>query len=274
MTPSSPFWSAIDAIVVINLDHRADRWAAMQAHLAPVAPMEKVHRLSAVRGVDLPGYGDKRWFGRTKRPTTWAGRAGCTLSHRNALRLMRDKGWQRMLILEDDALFAAPVAQAQAAALAGFLRASEAQPAVCFLGFTEPRPPVARALDLGAGSGVFGIGGCLTTHAYVVNAPACDALLREFPEEDVGIWPWLARHNAIDAWYALRLAGLCAVTAVSPAWVEQEDSVSDITNRQGGTAQAAAPLVEGGSACGAGLARALGAPGRFLKWRLRLCRGF
>lgn len=274
MTPSSPFWSDIDAIVVINLDHRADRWAQMQAHLAPVAPMEKVRRLSAVRGVDLPGYGDKRWFGRTKRPTTWAGRAGCALSHRNALRLMKDKGWQRMLILEDDARFAAPVEEAQAAALAGFLRADAARPAACFLGFTEPRPPVARALDLGAGAGVFRIGGCLTTHAYVVNAPARDALLREFPADDAGIWPWLARHTAIDTWYALRLADLCAVSAVSPVWVEQEDSVSDITNRQGGTAQAALPLVEGGSSCAAALARAAGAPGRFFKWRLRLARGF
>lgn len=274
MPSPSTFWSCLDAVVVINLDHRADRWAQIREHLATLAPMDKVHRLSAVRGVDLPGYGDKRWFRRTKRQSTWAGRAGITLSQRNAMRLMLEKGWRRILILEDDARFTAPVDTASGDALAGAWTAAGDAPSACFLGFTEPRGPASRVLDLGGGNGLFRIGGCLCAHAYVVNATAAAALLEGLPQRDGDVWAWLARHSAVDTWYALHMARRFPVFAVSPAWVEQEDSHSDIVQRASGGTQAPDLATVKDSALDAALARWAGAPGRWLKWMLRLVRGF
>lgn len=238
MPETRTFWSALDAVVVINLDHRADRFAQIQSHLAGIVPPGKLHRLSAVRGVDLPGYGQGRFFARTKRPATWGGRAGCTLSHRNVMRLALEKGWQRTLVLEDDARFTVPLgtlpADELAAALGAFLLDPARAPGVCFLGFTEPRQPVAALGPLPGGRALYTLGGCHTTHAYVVDQAVCAPLLAQWPADDAGIWDWLACHNAIDVWYARHLGRFAAVTAVSPALVEQEDSFSDIVNRQTG----------------------------------------
>lgn len=270
MSAVPPFWAALDAVVVINLDQRADRWAAMQAHLAGLVPAGKLHRLSAVRGVDLPGYGAKPWFGRSKRPATWAGRAGCALSHRNALRLLAQRGWRRALILEDDARFTAPPDEAAGAALAERWRGAE--PQATFLGFNEPCPPVRVLAGLPGGGQVCSIGGCLAAHAYVVNAALAERLLAEMPREDAHVWAWLARHTAVDTWYSLRMARLGPVLAVSPAWVEQVDSHSDITQRASGGTPATA-LVPGGSDFGAAVQRAAAAPGRRAKELLRRLRG-
>lgn len=56
-------------------------------HLEGVIPIEKIHRIAAVRGTELPGYLSHPWFtARTgDRARTCAGAAGCVLSHARAL---------------------------------------------------------------------------------------------------------------------------------------------------------------------------------------------
>ena len=115
-------WEVVDAALVINLDHRTDRWDTIREHLKSLVPEEKLHRVSAVLGKKLDGYSDSHWFRRTKRPETWAGRAGCSVSHRNAMRLAVDRGWNWVLIVEDDTQFVCQFEGSFGQQLASFLR--------------------------------------------------------------------------------------------------------------------------------------------------------
>jgi GR25 family glycosyltransferase involved in LPS biosynthesis len=231
-SPNHGFWDCLDAVLVINLDHRTDRWDEIRNHLTTIVPAGKLHRLPAVLGRTLPGYGDAPWFRRTKRAGTWGGRAGCMLSHRNALRLARERGWRRVLILEDDARIALPLQGETGRELAAFLERESRDYGVLFLGFTSPRKPVRPLLKLKNGPTVFQVSGCSTTHAYVVDTCLYDKLLASLPSDDRAAWAWVARHVAIDRWYSLHLDRLTRVAALSPQAVIQGASFSDITERQ------------------------------------------
>ncbi len=76
-------WDLVDAVLYINLEHRVDRREHLLGELARAGvPAEKIHRVDAVRR-DV-------------------GALGCTLSHIKAFNLMLEKGWSRVLVLEDD----------------------------------------------------------------------------------------------------------------------------------------------------------------------------
>jgi len=287
MTSTSPgtgFWACIDAILVINLDRRTDRWADMQAHLQPLVPAEKIHRLSAVLGIDIPGYGSSRWFRRTPRAGTWAGRAGCTLSHRNAFRLALSKGWKRILILEDDARLSPELNGAVGAMLASRLTLKTGRPGVCYLGYTTPRPPSRQLQSLDGTHALYELRGASTTHAYIVDWLLYQPLLDLLPATDETVWNWVAHHTAIDRWYSRVLARLATVTAVSPQLAVQAPSHSDITARQAvyeeaGTGDELAPLrprfLPYASACFLSALRdRIGFLPRRLKWMVRSFRGF
>jgi len=273
------FWDCLDAVLVINLDHRTDRWHDLRSHLAGVVPEGKLHRVPAVLGRALPGYETSRWFRRTRRASTWGGRAGCLLSHRNALRLARERGWRRILILEDDARIALPLGGDTGRELAAFLENNGRVYGALFLGFTTPKKPVRRLLDLKDGPAVFQVGGCSTTHAYVVDASLYEPLLARFPSEDAQVWAWLARHVAIDRWYSLHLDRLTRVAALSPQAIIQGASLSDITGRaadyhEEASADSLSPLESAPAAAVVyRMARRMGGVTRTLKGWLRLVRG-
>lgn len=221
---SNPFWSLIDGVFVINLDQRPDRWAQFQAAARDHIPAEKLQRFSACLGRELPGFGQRPWFRGGKRDKTWAGRAGCLLSHRRALLQARANGWRTVLLLEDDAAFA-PDFAVVANALATALRDHEWQ--VCYLGFTEPWSPGRQLAKLNDQFALHQIHGCTTTHAYLVRETARDWILAQLPDE-TNVWPWLATHRAIDRWYQRQLGLHFPVVCVSPSLVNQNDSASDI----------------------------------------------
>lgn len=280
----SPFWTSIDAVIVVNLDHRTDRWARIRDHLANFAPSEKIHRLSAVRGTDLPGYGNTRWFRRNRRATTWAGRAGCILSHRNALRLARENGWRRVLILEDDAQLSPEINGTTGDQLAEFLVSRTDHPGVCYLGYTSPRGPSRLLGNLDRTHGLHAVRGCSATHAYVVDASVYQPLLDLLPETNEAVWAWMARHTAIDRWYSLVVSRLTLVAAVSPQLAIQESSHSDITDREAVYAEAGAGdelpplhprfLTHSLANRFAAIRDRLGVVPRALKYLIRLARGF
>lgn len=214
----------IDGVFVINLDHRTDRWEEFQVATRNVIPAEKLRRLSGCLGRELPGFGRRPWFGGGKRDKTWAGRAGCLISHRRALLEARARGWHTVLLLEDDAKFS-PAFGDVAAALSATLQEQDWQ--ICYLGFTEPWWPVRQLAELGAGAALHQVHGCTTTHAYIVREAARDWILEHLPDE-TNVWLWLATHRAIDRWYQRRLGLKFQVVCVSPSIVNQSDSESDI----------------------------------------------
>jgi len=76
----------IDAVIYINLDSRPDRKEELTAEMTRIGiPSEKIFRLSAVK---------RKW-----------GALGCSLSHIACMNFIIERGWQRTLVLEDDAGF-------------------------------------------------------------------------------------------------------------------------------------------------------------------------
>ncbi len=224
---TTAFWERVDGVLVVNLDSRPDRWQQVQTLTAGLVPADKLQRLSATSGIALPGYGEQPWFRGRKRDKTWAGRAGCTLSHRAAIAHARQQGWHTLLILEDDIELASALPDVLAAlpdALAG--RDWD----VCYLGYTDPVPPYRTLADLPDGHSLCRVSGASTTHAYLLRDTTFDWLLAHLPEPD-RVWKWTGKHRAIDRWYYRNLARRFVVTAVSPAVINQQGGFSDITQR-------------------------------------------
>lgn len=214
----------IDGVFVINLDSRTDRWGEFQAVARDIIPGGKLHRFSACLGRELPGFGQRPWFRGGPRDKTWAGRAGCLLSHRRALFKARENGWHTTLLLEDDAAFAPDFAR-MTAALAAALHEHDWE--ICYLGFTEPWSPGRQLAKLDERHALHQIHGATTTHAYLVRERARDWILAQLPDES-RVWPWLATHRAIDRWYQRQLGLEFRVICVTPSLVNQNDSASDI----------------------------------------------
>lgn len=220
----------VDGVIVLNLDRRPDRWAAFQDAWRDVLPWDRVVRLSASDGQKLPGYSERPWFRGRKRDQTWAGRAGCTLSHARALREARRLGWARVLIMEDDAIPAgAP------AALSKTLSTAQASTVgdMLYLGGREPIG-VGETVD-----GLMAIHGVHDTHAYVVNGPLRDWLIAHLPDE-TNVWGWIARERAVDRWMRREIGRRFSVKLCQPQLVIQADDVSDITQRREGAYAAGA----------------------------------
>lgn len=221
------FWAMIDGVLAVNLDSRPDRWQDLQAATAGFIPSHKLHRLPATLGAALPGFGVPPWFRGRKRDKTWAGRAGCTLSHRAAIAHARQQNWRTVLILEDDI----ELEPALTEVLAGLPQALQnTHWDVCYLGFTDPVSPYRTLAELPAGHSLCAVTGCNTAHAYMLKESTFDWLLQRLPRED-DIWSWISRHRAIDRWYYRNLARHFKVLAVSPALINQLGGFSDITQR-------------------------------------------
>lgn len=226
---STLFWDAIDAVLVINLDHRPERWKQLCEEAEGIVPAGKLHRVSAVLGREISGFGERPWFRGGDRANTWAARGGCVLAHRRALETAKTAGWDRVLILEDDAVFEADFTACLGGLQAG-LFGSGLKWDACFLGFTHPQGPFRTVVELSDQRHLTQIFGCKCTHAYLVNPEMRNWLLEQLPDEST-IWPWLAVNRAIDRWYQSAMGKEFTVVAVSPSLIVQRDDFSDIVNR-------------------------------------------
>lgn len=222
-------WNFIDAILVINLDDRLHRWDQFLESVREHLPTDKLRRISAVYGRNLPAFGTPPWFNGRSTDVRWAARAGCTLSHRSIMELAATNDWKTVLILEDDADFSAINFQELDEILA-YLRTNTNHWDVCYLGYSKSIGPSHCFENIGERS-ICRVSGCATTHAYLVNTEARNWILKKLPTES-DIWPWIAKHRAIDRWYARHLSQKLRVIAVSPALIPQIAGYSDIVQKE------------------------------------------
>jgi hypothetical protein len=218
-------------VLVINLDHRPERLEQFENMARTIGYLQGWERIPAVNGVDIPGYGKQPWFRNRKRDKGWAGRAGCTLSHRKAIEHARDKGWDSVLILEDDIQLGGSF-ESDAA---GFLKCEADHPgdwAVCYLGSSKQIGPSRKLRDIDRNRAVYEIFGCNGTFAYLLKREAFDWILANLPTEET-VWGWVCGHRAIDRWYARNLTRRFRVHAVSPNLIGHYTSFSDIGQRAG-----------------------------------------
>lgn len=222
----SASWAHIDAVLVINLDTRTDRWDAFQNKLGPIFPSEKLHRLAAVRGTELPGYGDPPWFAESTgaRASSWAGVAGCVLSHRRAMEAVLQNGWKRVLICEDDIEMSSADILPDISAM---LRCTPDN-AYLYLGYHSAAPR-GRLLERTTHGELWRVEGVLACHSYIVSDEVCRRLLPHLPDER-NVWAWVARYRAIDNFcrdWMQSLAGVASCVAW-PVLFRQQDFGSDI----------------------------------------------
>lgn len=151
------------------------------------------------------------------------------LAHRRALEMAKKAGWDRVLILEDDASFA-PEFLESLNALQSALFDSRLHWDICYLGFTHPQGPFRPIAQISEERHLSQIYGCKCTHAYLLNTKLRDWLLEQLPDES-DIWSWLAVNRAIDRWYLATLGRQFHVSAVSPSLIIQRSDYSDIVSR-------------------------------------------
>jgi len=225
-SPSTSTSRLADGVLVINLDHRPERLEHFANMVRPISSLAGWERIAGVYGVDLPSYGQPPWFRNRERDKCWAGRAGCTLSHRKAIEYARDMGWQSVLILEDDI----QLGDLFEAGVRNLLESAVANPKpwhAYFLGWSQQVGPSFKIHGLDEFSAVYQIFGCTGTFAYILKRESFEWILASLPTEKT-IWAWTARHRAIDRWYARNLSKHLLVHALSPNLIGHYSSYSDV----------------------------------------------
>ncbi len=171
---NSPF-ELFGAIACINLDHRQDKWQAMQERLKRLRIGERVNRISAVH-------------------TPENHHIGCALSHRKAIANAHHNKLENILVFEDDAIFLSGADTLLKMALRDFNQPWQ----LLYLGgvyqrelfdFDNDTPRVEAMPD----------GQYLTcTHAVAYHHSVFETLLNELPDNEADMVSWLKKHHAID----------------------------------------------------------------------------
>ncbi len=228
-TEHDSIWNQIAFVPVVNLDNRPERWNRLLVSSKECVPAEKLRRISAVVGRDLPSFKDPKWFKGKPTDARWAARAGCTLSHRKIMEMAESEDQPFTLVIEDDADFS-KIYSSEFSYLLEQLIEDHTSWDVCYLGYSKATGPALLKTQVGTHS-IFEVSGCATTHAYLVNARARNWILKNLPTE-AAIWTWIAKHRAIDRWYARHLSRNLRVIAISPALIPQSEGYSDILQQE------------------------------------------
>lgn len=222
----------ISGICVINLDSRQDRWLLFESNLNDWksffgAPPERV---SAVLGTDLPGFGKKPWFSRRmseKRKRSWAGKAGCVLSHRKAIALAESNNWDNVFILEDDASISKENVIKNKSIIANIIKLLPSDWCVIYFCTSTVVGPC-RLLSEIDSTKIFETTGALGTVAYLLNGSVYKKILAELPKQQ-SVWEWVARHKTIDRWFSQNLVRFGKVYVIAPSLVGHCLGNSDIS---------------------------------------------
>lgn len=225
----------ITSIYVINLDHRTDRWIQFQEVWKDILDFDKVKRISAISGMSLPGVMQRPWFTRRTlgKAKTWAGVAGCVMSHKKALETALKSDDEVIVIFEDDAI---PSPFVDKLALKLYFEKTVAEPAipwdVCYCGYSKllaASPAVPPSVPFISHP----IKGALCACAYLLTREGILSVLPHLPAEQ-DVWAWIARFRAIDTWYYFHLHSVLKrpLQALFPPVVVQSDSFSDIVQKE------------------------------------------
>lgn len=225
----------ISGCYVINLDSRPERWAAF---LGDLKQWEKAFavtpvRFPAVAGSSLPGFGCKPWFRpriSEKRQRSWAGKAGCILSHRTVIQLAAQRKLENVLILEDDALITDEMVQLWRDGLQGLVESLPDDWAVVNFCTTIPITPC-RVFDECEGVRLVEAAGTFGAVAYLLNGCVLSRILAELPDEAT-VWGWVARHKTIDRWFSKNLMRFGRVYLFAPSVVGHRTGSSDTSMTQ------------------------------------------
>lgn len=224
-----PVWDMVDGIQVINLDSFPERMTQFLADNASTVPAEKVHRLVAIDGRKLPGFGQLPWFTeRTmERAYFWGGTAGCSLSHRKAIEEAKAAGWRNVLILEDDVRILD-----DAGALAVFEHALKTLEGkyLLYLGYSRPTPYGKKVYNDGTHA-LWQTEGVLAGYGYLVPQSMYDVILEKMPTTET-VWEWMSKYRAVDSFYRDNIASLRGVKVymVQPDLIDHVDGMSSIAN--------------------------------------------
>lgn len=230
-------WNQIDAILVINLKHRNDRWEKLIDQLKVFGVDKKTVRVEAIDGKVLPGYGEKPWF--TKRTPEnvakmKAGSAGCCLSHRKAIELAKAAGYKRILIIEDDAKFKEAFNDIADNSLSRFLQNID-QCDMLYLGFYQKtcvHVPTQKVHKDGLDYEIWRIRGPILNHATIIDQRIYDRLLAGLPTTN-NIWLWMTYWGSIDSWIQNKFGRQTDIHIYGcrPNLVVQDVDYSDICGR-------------------------------------------
>ncbi len=237
----SDFWNHIDGVLVINLDHRTDRWEELSSELKEFIPEEKIHRMSAVYGKQLPSYRKHRLFKSCTEEESlfWAGRAGCVLSHTHCIQEAQKRQWKNVLILEDDATFFDDLKGSVGDMLCRVMQ-NTPDWGIIYPGYAPydnqgalidccEHPSLGRVQALR-------IMGPLNTHCMLIHEAQFARMLKKMPHSEADVWHWVAMNLGYDSWIANDYGRRAGVTIIGldPIICEQSDSVSDIEDMQRG----------------------------------------
>lgn len=222
----------VEGVQVINLDARPERWALF---LQGASNWERafghsVLRFAAVSGLELKGFNQLPWFRKRikeRRRKSWAGKAGCVLSHRNAIQHAQEQSWDNVLILEDDALLAPEMVQAWTEGLDALVAGLPKDWSAVYFYTANPITPCRVVAEMN-GIRLIETMGAYGTVAYLVNGRIFKPLLDKLPTEK-NIWPWVARYKAIDLWFSRSLRSYGKVYAFAPSLAGHQVGPSDIT---------------------------------------------
>lgn len=194
----------------INLESRADRRAHVEAQLASLK--HSVNGLSTL----VP-----ERFNAIKHATS--GAIGCSMSHLRCIQLAKARGWDHVLICEDDVLFTnVPLFLTQ---LTKFMATVPQWDVVLLAGNNVPPYRVVNSACVQVGS-------CQTTTAYIVRAHYYDALIANY-RAGINLLmrsPEQKFHYAIDRyWFELQRRDRWFL--ITPLSVVQREDYSDIEQR-------------------------------------------
>lgn len=171
---SNPY-SFFDAIFCINLDTQTERWSRACNRFDRIGIRHRVHRVPAVE-------------------TPESHHSGCALSHRLIIDHAKKRGYESVLVIEDDALFLDGGSRLLQQNLEELERVSWN---LLYLGGHkwgerfDPAPGCQHLRLLPAPS-------VTCTHAIAYHARVYDLLLETLPADEVEMEIWLMTHRGID----------------------------------------------------------------------------
>jgi GR25 family glycosyltransferase involved in LPS biosynthesis len=195
--------NTIQNALYINLESRKDRREHVEAQLASLMPQLVIERFNAIKH--------------------WNGAIGCSMSHMRCIQIAKERGWDHVLVCEDDVLFTnVPLFLTQ---LSKFMATVPDWDVVLLAGNNIPPYQIVN-------DACIQISSCQTTTAYIVRAHYYDTLIDNYR---AGIHllmrnPTQKINYAIDRyWFKLQRRDRWFL--ITPLSVVQREDYSDIEQR-------------------------------------------